>query len=109
MAVERLEAVPFVVVVFSLKVFADAARRKKVKRLLHRRKEKERKKEEKFLKTPLFLLSLSLSPKKKTTTKKTRTKGRIRWSLPSLPLLFLRREEEVLVKVAGMKKRPVGL
>tara|TARA_B100000401_G_scaffold312737_1_gene215713 strand:+ start:1501 stop:1644 length:144 start_codon:yes stop_codon:yes gene_type:complete len=45
-AVERLEAVPFVVVVFSLKVFADAARRKKVKRLSSTAEKKKRKKKE---------------------------------------------------------------
>ena len=74
MAVERLEAVPFVVVVFSLKVFADAARRKKVKRLSFSTAEKKKRKKKK-MKTPLSLsLSLSLSKKTKTKTK-TRTKG----------------------------------
>ena len=76
MAVERLEAVPFVVVVFSLKVFADAARRKKVKRLSSTAEKKKRKKKKKNEDTSLFLLSLSLSPKKTKTKTKTRTKGR---------------------------------
>ena len=59
MAVERLEAVPFVVV-FSLKVFADAARRKKVKRLSSTAEKKKRKKK-KNEDTSLSFSSLSLS------------------------------------------------
>jgi len=58
-AVERLEAVPFVVV-FSLKVFADAARRKKVKRLSSTAEKKKRKKK-KNEDTSLSFSSLSLS------------------------------------------------
>ena len=83
MAVERLEAVPFVVVVFSLKVFADAARRKKVKRLSFSTAEKKkRKKKKKRTKTPLSLsLSLSLSEEDEDEDKDTNKR-----SLPSRPL-----------------------
>ena len=83
MAVERLEAVPFVVVVFSLKVFADAARRKKVKRLSFSTAEKKKRKK-KRIKTPLSLsLSLSLSEEDEDEDKDTNKR-----SLPSRPLFF---------------------
>ena len=82
MAVERLEAVPFVVVVFSLKVFADAARRKKVKRLSFSTAEKKKRKKKKRMKTPLSL-SLSLSEEDEDEDKDTNKR-----SLPSRPLFF---------------------
>ena len=81
MAVERLEAVPFVVVV-SLKVFADAARRKKVKRLSFSTAEKKKRKKKKNEDTSLSL-SLSLSEEDEDEDKDTNKR-----SLPSRPLFF---------------------
>ena len=69
------------------------------------------------MKTPLSLspLSLSLSEEDEDEDKDTNKRSNKR-SLPSRPLLFFcaalgveKREEEVLLKVAGMKKRPTGL
>ena len=91
MAVERLEAVPFVVVVFSLKVFADAARRKKVKRLSSTAEKKKRKKKRR-MKTPLSFSSLSLSEEEDEDEDKDTNKRSNKRSLPSRPLFlfFLR-------------------
>ena len=68
------------------------------------------------MKTPLSFSSLSLSEEDEDEDKDTNKRSNKR-SLPSRPLFFVfcaalgveKREEEVLVKVAGMKKRPVGL
>ena len=86
MAVERLEAVPFVVVVFSLEVFADAARRKKVKRLSSTAEKKKRKKKRR-MKTPLSLSPLSLSLSEEDEDKDTNKRSNKR-SLPSRPLFL---------------------
>ena len=85
MAVERLEAVPFVVVV-SLKVFADAARRKKVTRLSSTAEKKKRKKKRR-MKTPLSLSPLSLSLSEEDEDKDTNKRSNKR-SLPSRPLFL---------------------
>ena len=87
MAVERLEAVPFVVVVFSLKVFADAARRKKVKRLSSTAEKKKRKKKRR-MKTPLSFSSLSLSEEEDEDEDKDTNKRSNKRSLPSRPLFL---------------------